>query len=987
MVKIRGDGFCFLSSVCEGLAKDHNSPIKVEEAIQLVIKQLVDHHRKYVAFHVVSKLLDEEPVSPSDMLINEAMDFFEKRNFTLDVVDLLIKVTTDALGVDLHIYQKHEGFIQCIKTTGGLACKPVHLKFTHNNVSSLGNHYDAIVKIQNEEDPAVSRIYDSIIIEDTDDVPTSTFDSTQIILDQHEEGFPENQDGQNIPQVGRGKYFPLYRFDSMIPEEIDVIPPDIDGWKFYKVPATLENWTTVTSDMRHFLMRTSSKKNYHGRRKVGICKGSLVCPNKHCGFISTSHNNQRNRINFVMPRGRDVKICQICEAVALVEPCGARKLIDFDPLAENALVYHIGHHKCSPKIDKRKDLIEHLSSQTQKFTGSAKDMAIKETIYWISKGDPEKARSVASTWTDLRTAKNLMNQQDEFKGEDHNSYDAVAIVKKAFDPMDEFLIYRINNGYMNNGADYVFKSSKVCAEIAIEMDIHAEAGSLFHLENAYFDCTHTRVYGFKTMGLWTYHPTMRKIVRLASMELRSENTESIRICLQLFNEILEKVTGKEGYKFNPRTFVCDENSANYKAVKEVYGIDFTRERVKGCQWHFKYDVKNKAKHVGPDLRDLFMEKCTELCHSTTVAAYYIVKSRLDEIGKAYPEIESWIDWWHERRSHIFSPFRGGGIPGVNLSEQGNAGWKVTTMRLVDAAKYDTATTIRFEEGKYKFDRNLAKSSGRGPSKAARDAKDRDDQMKVGEGFASIANDRRLIILEAEEIEKPSHFIPKGWNKHKPTRNIGKKKHTKNAEEEIEEEVEEEEVEEENDSQEVDDEEAAPAAPEPAPEPKKRGGKKRVITKADTPKKGTPVKKRKPMKTREEQLELAKDVLQMQELPTAPGHYPRNAPVVVLTNGTNIRQCRGCGKEIQKEQKQYPKNMVFRRRGQSGFFNKLTNKWVNKIDNIHFHLQTRCLRKNDQTVNWKDIMMTDEVFDELTRTQMEILKDEGILKYIVANLSK
>ena len=945
----------------------------------MIVTQLVDHHRKYVAFHVVNKLINDEDkdVSPSDLLINEAMDFFENRNFTLDVVDLLIKVTTDALGIDLHIYQQHEGYIQCIKTSGGLACKAVHIKFTHNNISSLGNHYDVILKKKKLPMIQEDVVNESIVIEDDGgDEPATTFDSTQHIVDNLDEEdtdteFPENQDGQNIPQVGRGKYFPLYRFENLQPEEVESIPEDLDGWKFYQVPANNDNWTSVTSDRRHFLMRTSSKKNYHGRRKVGICRGSLVCPNMRCSFISTSHEKQRNRINFVKPRGRDVKICQICEAVAVPEPCGARKLIDYDPLGETALVYHIGRHKCFLKLDKKKDLIDHLSSQTQKFSGSAKDMAIKETMYWISKGDPEKARAVASTWTDLRTAKNVMNQQDEFLGEDHNSYDAVAIVKKAFDPMDEFLIYRINNGYMNNGADYVFKSSRVCAEIAIEMD-HADedSPSLFQLENAYFDCTHTRVYGFKTMGLWTYHPTMRKIVRLASMELRSENTQSIKICLQLFNEILEKVTGKEGYKFNPRTFLCDENSANYKAVKEIYGVDFTRERVKGCQWHFKYDVKNHARSVGPDLRDLFVEKCHELCNSTTVAAYYVVKSRLDEIGKAYPEIESWIDWWHERRSHIFGPFRGGGIPGVNLSEQGNAGWKVTTMRLVDAAKYDTATTIRFEEEKFKFDRNLAKSSGRGPSKAARDAKDRDKQMKVGEGFASIAHDRRLIIMEAEEIENPSHFIPKGWNKHRPMTSRKKSKKTAVEMDNVE------------DGEDVEDE-----AGTPPPEPVKKrknitSPKKKAAPKEDTPKK---TKRKKPMKTLEEQVTMAIEVTQLDKLPRRNERLIPNAPVVVFTSGTNIRKCRGCGKEILNEKKKYPNNMVFRRRGPSGFLNKLTNKWVNKVDNIHFHLDTSCLRKNDQTVNWKDIMMTDEVFEELSREQMEVLHQKQILKYILANL--
>ena len=183
----------------------------------------------------------------------------------------------------------------------------------------------------------------------------------------------------------------------------------------------------------------------------------------------------------------------------------------------------------------------------------------------------------------------------------------------------------------------------------------------------------------------------------------------------LFNEILEKETGKPGYKFNPCTFMCDEGSANYKAIEMEYGTDFTKERVVGCQWHFKNDMTWKSWQVGPDMRELFTRLCKNLCTATTVAKYNVIKSQLDEIAKVYPTIESWIDWWHECRKHIFGPFHGAGLPGVNLSEQGNAGWCTRTLQLVHAAKYDTATMILQEKQLFKFECNIEKTSGRGPS--------------------------------------------------------------------------------------------------------------------------------------------------------------------------------------------------------------------------------------------------------------------------------
>ena len=65
--------------------------------------------------------------------------------------------------------------------------------------------------------------------------------------------------------------------------------------------------------------------------------------------------------------------------------------------------------------------------------------------------------------------------------------------------------------------------------------------------------------------------------------IRSENFKDIGMFFHLFNEILEKESGKPGYKFNPCTFMCDEGSANYKAIEMEYGTDFTKERVVGCQ--------------------------------------------------------------------------------------------------------------------------------------------------------------------------------------------------------------------------------------------------------------------------------------------------------------------------------------------------------------------------------------------------------------------
>ena len=154
-------------------------------------------------------------------------------------------------------------------------------------------------------------------------------------------------------------------------------------------------------------------------------------------------------------------------------------------------------------------------------------------------------------------------------------------MKQKTDKRDTYHIYHINNRNLNNSSDYVFKASRRMAQLAISMDVDSDEKSVLQEENAYFDATHTRIHEFQSLGLWMYHPAMRKILRLASMDIHSENSKDIAMFFHLFNEILEKETGRPGYKFNPCTFMCDEGSANYRAIEMEYGTDFTKQRVVG----------------------------------------------------------------------------------------------------------------------------------------------------------------------------------------------------------------------------------------------------------------------------------------------------------------------------------------------------------------------------------------------------------------------
>ena len=113
-------------------------------------------------------------------------------------------------------------------------------------------------------------------------------------------------------------------------------------------------------------------------------------------------------------------------------------------------------------------------------------------------------------------------------------------------------------------------------------------------EYIHLDGMHTRVKGYGTLALWTYHPGLHKVMKLASMECEHENTQFITLFLDLFNKAVQKKTGNPQYKFNPAVFMVDENGANFNAIEKVLGKDVIECTVI-CQWHFMSMVETTSK--------------------------------------------------------------------------------------------------------------------------------------------------------------------------------------------------------------------------------------------------------------------------------------------------------------------------------------------------------------------------------------------------------
>ena len=143
--KIPGDGFFLLSSILACMKNDHQTDITIDNAKQLILEQLIDNHDVYMKFQAFDSRNEGDRHTDLDVLVEEILDFYLGKNYTKNVVDLIVKLASDALGINIYIYENSYGQILRVRSIGGLVCKDVFVKLTHNPIHNLGNHYNVIL--------------------------------------------------------------------------------------------------------------------------------------------------------------------------------------------------------------------------------------------------------------------------------------------------------------------------------------------------------------------------------------------------------------------------------------------------------------------------------------------------------------------------------------------------------------------------------------------------------------------------------------------------------------------------------------------------------------------------------------------------------------------------------------------------------------------------------------------------------------------------
>ena len=228
---------------------------------------------------------------------------------------------------------------------------------------------------------------------------------------------------------------------------------------------------------------------------------------------------------------------------------------------------------------------------------------------------------------------------------------------------------------MNTDPDFCFKTSRLACELGLLMDQENTLHNVLMDEDAYFDGAHNRCRDFISLALWVYHTSMRKLLKLACMECRTESSKTVGMFFRIWNKALMVASGKSTPNmFNPRNIMVDSAGSNYRGIKEVYGLSYMSNKIISCQWHFLNIMEQIVVHLEVEKdREEFMNLCHSLCDKKTIDEYKLCAARLDQLATGKPIILNKLKWWHMCRWHVFGAFRFGPThAGCNLAEPGNA---------------------------------------------------------------------------------------------------------------------------------------------------------------------------------------------------------------------------------------------------------------------------------------------------------------------------
>jgi hypothetical protein len=782
------------------------------------------------------------------------------------------------------------------------------------------------------------------------------------------------------PLLGKGRRFNKMVFNDVPIEDVDRVPHSIDGLCVYRIQVTPDNHLDKLSDGRYFRLNRTQK---HARtyNKIGTCMGSYECSNASCPKLLSSGTPMTHQWAF--NRDTREKVCFSCKQKGVRIHCGAVKLEEYDEISGEVVVYHIGKHICEERPNTKKNHDSMRAAISSHGHLGPKHIQRELITSKIRQHDWRGAAEIASALQDTRQLRYMKRKSGKHSVLDRNSMAVIGQLKSAMSSEKgwEYYIYEMNDGNMNNQENYVFKSSKVSAQLMLEL----EDGGVLEGETVYFDGMHKRVSGYTTLTLWVYHPALRKLLRLATMEAKGENTKNITNFFHVVDRMLTSVAG-EPKQLNPAQILVDENGANFKAIQNVYGT----RRVVSCQFHFKNNAQIRARMLPPEKEVEFMSICHEMCHVATFERYMQLTDDIVRVANGNQAIIKWFDWWDMRRFHLFPAFRGPLFSGVNLAEAGHSGMTTDKPLMILDACYDDASYMIAQDYEVvKFQRGQGRSSGQGPSQQEILFREEEAQRKrVFEYIEVLKKDPKMPTLsQLLRNMRAAHFIPKTSDSHKPPkkRKRGRKRTDYEATElPLPQQHDRHDT---PDAASLDDAEWIGIGSSPTLQDA-NDCNETTLSSLDMHNVDILNSLEQDNVVSDTSEHMIHVTIAGPPKPICPPNTPYSLanPVVLKFREGNISKCQGCHMEILKENTKHPRNLVFSIKARRSWVQKETGL-VRTNPNpapIYFHLDVACVQKYFQPQQWsmEDMRVEPKTFERLSKAHIEYLDDLGYLQHLL-----
>ena len=213
------------------------------------------------------------------------------------------------------------------------------------------------------------------------------------------------------------------------------------------------------------------------------------------------------------------------------------------------------------------------------------------------------------------------------------------------------------------------------------------------------------------------------------------------------------------------------------------------EVAKSCQFHYKQAVNREAGQLNSSTSKFEFKKIVNTMliadsPSTYDKAYGKMVAFIKEKPTKRNFLKSWLDWWDERKQHVFNPFRTLPFtPTTNLSECLHLSWETTNaskLTLMDAVYDNVADSVKLAA--------YEKLSGDGsvpppgvPTEPTRQARERERQQRK-ESYANDLVDGEMPIPHHESLQtNPFTVDPNCTHRHdKRTKSGGSGKREVNS---------------------------------------------------------------------------------------------------------------------------------------------------------------------------------------------------------------